>query len=1232
MKIISWNANGVSTHGAQLKLYIQDSTNQPHIICIQETKLTSRSNFKIRGYKSETKNRIDKAGGGVAIFIKQDIPYERIDNIHKDLEGVSVKIHLENTAIHISSVYIPPRAPITTYDYLVPLLQHPNCIICGDLNAKNSLWGAPVNDPQGSRIEELIDNNLVVLNDGTGTRINNDGGRSHLDIAIASNSIAAKCNWSVLDDTWNSDHLPTIISINESPISEENPPSRFAFKKANWTEFEEISRNLITDSLLDPSIQVSCNNITDAIIKISEETIPRKKNRRKNKIIPYWNEECSRATKAKRKAKDRMERTRNIEDCINYRRAKAQAQRTIKQSGKDHWQSFCSSITTSTKVSSVWRMVKGMSGVRSQSTIPVLKEDGNVFVSNSDKAEALANNIAKNSSTENFEKIFLENRKRNHLDTTPLDQHQNHPVNDPFSLFELQDAIRQSKPNSSPGEDGICYEVIKHLPKSCQIVILSLLNRMWSEGDIPERWKHSIVLPIQKPGKDPSSLDSYRPIALTDSLCKINERIIANRLNWYMESNGLFNVNQSGFRKNKSCLDQIIRLQTDIENSTNKRGYTVGVFLDFTKAYDMLWIDGLIHKLINLGIGGNMFHWIKNFLTNRTFQVRVGGEKSASRRIENGTPQGSVVSPLLFLIMINDLPKLKNGVSTAIFADDTAFWKSGHNLDNLIKSVQESLDSAIKWCRTWGFILSKEKTVAITFHKRKENVNPTPLHIDKTNLQWKREVKFLGVVFDERLTWKAHINHIEDRCKKRMNLMRCISGQNWGADKKWLMHIYIAMIRSVIDYGSQAYITACSSQLERLDRIQAQALRICCGALKSSPTSALQVECGEQPLHLRRQSLELKLAVKVKATQDHPAGKIVQRVPNLGAAKSSFEKRTSAFTNNMKPQIEAPQTPDDPPWRKRRATIDTSLTERIDKKLDPAINRQVALEYMENFDRFTHCFTDGSLSDGKAGSAFCIPECDVGDNFRLTEHVTIYTAELIAIREILKFIRSNHIPNPVIFSDSLGSLLSLQSERSTSRPNLQQEILFLIDDVITTGSDVQLCWIPSHVGLDGNDTADTLARDALSKPQPDLEVPLELKEAYKLVDKHILDLWQKEWNAGTTARAYHKTVPIVSGKIKYSDKVRKKETMITRLRIGQCHLNHSAHKRKVHKDGFCQNCKVPETVKHFLTECTANTALINSLKSICQERNLPFETSNLLNIGQACDEIFHYAVSIDKKI
>ena len=352
-------------------------------------------------------------------------------------------------------------------------------------------------------------------------------------------------------------------------------------------------------------------------------------------------------------------------------------------------------------------------------------------------------------------------------------------INENFEYHELHSAIRQCKKDTAPGEDDITYEMLKHFPKSSLLPVLKFYNKIWNVGKIPQDWKHSIVLPLFKNGKDPTTPDSYRPIALTAALCKIMERLIANRLNWYLEKNHLFNKNQSGFRKNKSTIDQIMRLQNEIQNSINHNECTVGVFLDFNKAYDMLWREGLLYKISKLNISGNMYHWIKDFLTDRTFQVKVGNSLSSRFKLEHGTPQGSVISPLLFLLMINDFPETTENVKNAIFADDCSIWKSGRDENILITNLQKNLDNIFKWCEMWGFSLSKDKTIAVLF-SNKTAINKKGLHISGSQIAWKSEVKFLGIIFDEKLSWVNHINYIVEKCKRRLNLMRCISGSSWG--------------------------------------------------------------------------------------------------------------------------------------------------------------------------------------------------------------------------------------------------------------------------------------------------------------------------------------------------------------------------------------------------------------------------------------------------------------------
>ena len=146
-------------------------------------------------------------------------------------------------------------------------------------------------------------------------------------------------------------------------------------------------------------------------------------------------------------------------------------------------------------------------------------------------------------------------------------------------------------------------------------------------------WKETIVIPVRKPNKPASDPQSYRPIALSSILCKILERLVTNRLSWYLETNKLLNESQCGFRKNRSTIDQLVRLHDAINKSLSTGGYLVGVFLDFKAAFDLVWREGLLFKLRGLGIGGNMHRWINDFLTGRTIKVKVGGEFRTRRHL-----------------------------------------------------------------------------------------------------------------------------------------------------------------------------------------------------------------------------------------------------------------------------------------------------------------------------------------------------------------------------------------------------------------------------------------------------------------------------------------------------------------------------------------------------------------------------------------------------------------------
>jgi hypothetical protein len=289
--------------------------------------------------------------------------------------------------------------------------------------------------------------------------------------------------------------------------------------------------------------------------------------------------------------------------------------------------------------------------------------------------------------------------------------------------------------------------------------------------------------------------------------------------------------------------------------------YCIAIFFDLEKAYDRLRPQRLLLKLRRLGILGNMYNFIVGLLHAKYISVKVGSELSDRRRLDIGVPQGSSISPTVFNIMLSDLPAgCLRGDNVSIFADDICIWRRGKNLELTSKQIQKHVNEISAWCDLNDFAMSAEKTKCMVFSHRREN--KCSVRLNNNNIEIVESHKFLGVNFDSKLTWDKHIDSIVVRSKQRCNLLRCLSGTYWGADMHSLLMLYRTYIRPIIDYGCIIYQTASKSQLSKLDRIQAQALRICLGALRHTSTSAIQTVSGEEPLHVRRKYLSLCYYIK----------------------------------------------------------------------------------------------------------------------------------------------------------------------------------------------------------------------------------------------------------------------------------------------------------------------------------------------------------------------------------
>ena len=298
-----------------------------------------------------------------------------------------------------------------------------------------------------------------------------------------------------------------------------------------------------------------------------------------------------------------------------------------------------------------------------------------------------------------------------------------------FTPEELAAALKTIKAGKAGGPDGVAPDLLKHLPLSTQKELLSILNASWTTGWCPQAWRTATIVPFLKKEKDPQAVSSYRPIALTSTIRKLLERLIVNRLSWWLEAKSLLSPWQAGFRKRRCTTDQCLRLSqfvSDGFHSTNKER-TVLMLFDYSKAYDTVWRTGLLQKMLDIGITLRFVQWTTAWLTNRIAHVQLNGLTGRCRTFKEGLPQGSVLSQLLFVLYINVLlGNFSESTMVSAYADDLALVCCGHKKEDVALRMQAEVDKVVSWSQQARLTLNAAKCEVATpnYHQW----GPTELH------------------------------------------------------------------------------------------------------------------------------------------------------------------------------------------------------------------------------------------------------------------------------------------------------------------------------------------------------------------------------------------------------------------------------------------------------------------------------------------------------------------------
>ena len=819
-------------------------------------------------------------------------------------------------------------------------------------------------------------------------------------------------------------------------------------------------------------------------------------------------------------------------------------------------------------------------------------------------------------------------------------------LNTPITERELKYGMGNLKSNAM-GQDKVHNLMLKNLSEDNKKYLLDLLNGMLESAYVPQDWKKATIIPIRKPEKPAEEPESYRPISLTSCLGKVMERIINRRMVWLLESKGLRLKTQSGFRKGRSTMDNIIGLEHYIRKGFNKINpmNTYAVFLDISKAFDTTWIQGLLYKLSAKGITEKTLAWLKNFLTNRTFNVQIGQTVSEDRELKIGVPQGSPLSPLLFSVMLDDLPIIKEPGETLLFADDIECHILAENGRDAEVKLTPYLDEVTAWAKKWRFKFSAPKSSLINFtRQKKKQINPL-LFISGSKIPEVKEIKHLGVYFDHGLRWTRHTAAVIKKTSKLKNLFKILTNTKHGPSIDSLVIMYKALVRSRIDYGIMVAGTSNQNRQKKIEAIQNGIMRIILGAPQSTPIKEMLLELDLQPITTRKSWLSGRYLIRVDKQPNHPMHQPcynLRRKPiNWKEHNTPALKLATAHTIladlNLYEEAKAHESRRNqpPPWTEMPITLDYLQIGKKEALANQTKATALFQEYKAQTENGTEAYTDGSLNKETKNTtcAVVLPTLNIEEAGTLTEGSSIFTAEAYGIHRAMEIVYNlpQDIQELIVYTDSKSVVKALASPEN-EKHHVIHDIIQTALNLKSSGTKTRICWIPSHVGIPGNERADTIASQESSSNESSNRSnnPLSISEQTAIYKHYLKKTNMEELKMGHEKENIHRRTQ--TGSLKWHrHKSRKITQILFRLRTGHNRLKAQMARLMPQENPNCLECEEPETTEHALLHCTALEMERLELTQYFREKNLNLNLPNVLGLNFELDhrtqfEIQHHLV------
>ena len=1103
-----------------------------------------------------------------------------------------------------------------------------SCRYSGDFNAHHISMQGSFNNSFGNGIRDILNKDMNIMHIPTKHPTTKAG--TFIDKVFVSSNLKKNTECKVLNLSSGgakAGHYAIHISTKTPKyLDRDDFVPKLKFDQDSFPLFRDclekkLGKKDIFENISPDNVNESARLLGEAYYEAAIEIFPHTKFHDHPWRSWYWNRDCEEArnrvnywSRVNRKRKLFIPGAKQkLLDAKNF------AEQVYEKAILTAWPNICKSLTLADNNSKNWKRIMF---IKNGGIPPPKVKDMNP----EKKATELADSFAQRTHSNNLSKKIADTMNvlsdlRNIVIKKAIeceDTETDYDITD----FEVNKVTNITK-SSAPGDDKITYSMIKESGTTAKSTIKKIYNVIWNSGKMVKAWKIAAQIPLPK---DKERIN-FRPISLLSAFSKHLERIAKDRL--LSKISNKMHKNVFGYSKKRgttdgnACLTQKIG-ETLFRNNGIIKGKSkkcLVIFLDLEKAFELASPSVILYELAKLGVKGKLLRFLQDYLNDRKGYVSFEGFKSHLTDFENGVPQGGILSPFLFNVLVNNIVSrvFPPGVEVYSYADDLVLICNDESAEEKLQKTLQQIELA---CEELGLKINIGKTKYMIFSNIKDCPN-CDFRIDGKLLKRVQEFKYLGVMYTPNLGLNAHFLELKEKFYKKQNIFKAIAGTSWGTDTSSLLTFYKGSMRSALEYGNQNFGSFRPNQKERnsLEVLQNGSLKMALGVPTRTENSIARIESGTAPLTVRsNQASSIYLAKIMLDPRPHPlkeSTKEVINVCNNYYAKFGIERplsRRSFVENNcnllrcvpdiwnliqlptisvnLKPKPKLPLGHDSIIQIFDLAKSKNSLSDE---------ERNVVRDFFERKIKEHNCriniYTDASINPttGKAGYAM-IPHIHnkPEHNQQVISAVTpdghgSMTCELGAILEATETAKKlcNPGENFLIVTDSKSGLEALKTTEINDNEFLINSIHNNLGYLHDQNNKAILMWCPSHIGIKGNELADALAGMAITSACKVTYIPPSFSRVKSQIKGYVDHTWK------TNQSFSHDTYCYMNPDLKpfrVPKCPRWIQTAIAGLRCNS--YNMCSH---YSCNNICKYCDEKYSTEHYMLECPANHQITRPL-------------------------------------